>query len=443
MKKTYVLDTNVLMHYPDAFFDFEDNDVVIPAVVVEELDNHKRDPGEDGYNVRQALRTLKEFYRNRLQTNQKFDAVPLRNGGTVRIENDKLSHWNMLMPQAFDRNKADNQILCVTAALARENKQPVILVSNDTNVFLKAAAMGIDVQELKKNEVNTDRLYTGRLNLHVSNEIVQRLRRGCIPVTDIPVELYPNEYLELESDAGMVLAKVVGPFIEEIPETTNHPYGVSPKKNGQKFMWDALYDESIPLVIVTGIAGTGKTFLATAFGLDFINERESMKTGRKFLITRTRTLGEEDPGALPGDLNEKLNPLMAPFFDNMRAIIGENEETENEIDYMIGEGTIEMTSLAYIRGRSIPNAVIVIDEAQNATPGQILEIVTRCAMGTKIIILGDPDQIDNTRLSRRNNGLTFVSERMKDSALAAQITFKDDEAVRSPLAIEAAQKLRL
>ena len=134
---------------------------------------------------------------------------------------------------------------------------------------------------------------------------------------------------------------------------------------------------------------------------------------------------------------------MAPFFDNMRAIIGENEETENEIDYMIGEGTIEMTSLAYIRGRSIPNAVIVIDEAQNATPGQILEIVTRCAMGTKIIILGDPDQIDNTRLSRRNNGLTFVSERMKDSALAAQITFKDDEAVRSPLAIEAAQKLRL
>ena len=347
------------------------------------------------------------------------------------------------MPQAFDRNKADNQILCVTAALARENKQPVILVSNDTNVFLKAAAMGINVQELKKNEVNTDRLYTGRLNLHVSNEIVQRLRRGCIPVTDIPVELYPNEYLELESDAGMVLAKVVGPFIEEIPETTNHPYGVSPKKNGQKFMWDALYDESIPLVIVTGIAGTGKTFLATAFGLDFINERESMKTGRKFLITRTRTLGEEDPGALPGDLNEKLNPLMAPFFDNMRAIIGENEETENEIDYMIGEGTIEMTSLAYIRGRSIPNAVIVIDEAQNATPGQILEIVTRCAMGTKIIILGDPDQIDNTRLSRRNNGLTFVSERMKDSALAAQITFKDDEAVRSPLAIEAAQKLRL
>ena len=216
MKKTYVLDTNVLMHYPDAFFDFEDNDVVIPAVVVEELDNHKRDPGEDGYNVRQALRTLKEFYRNRLQTNQRFDAVPLRNGGTVRIENDKLSHWNMLMPQAFDRNKADNQILCVTAALARENKQPVILVSNDTNVFLKAAAMGIDVQELKKNEVNTDRLYTGRLNLHVPSEIVQRLRKGRIPVTDIPGELYPNEYLELESDAGMVLAKVVGPFIEEI-----------------------------------------------------------------------------------------------------------------------------------------------------------------------------------------------------------------------------------
>lgn len=477
MKKTYVLDTNILMSSPEILKSLEDNDIVITDTVLEELDNHKDDKknAERAYNARVALRAIKALNPlkrkgNKVSYATYAEGVPTEGGGTFRVEMDHLAklrldvadpEWENVIPEDWDLKKPDNRIICAAKnlmidAIIQERKtgehRDVILITNDGGMYIKANCCKLPVEEFKKNEVDLERLYTGRAEYRVPDEIITKLRQEkAIDIPDIiRADVIENEYVTLISESGMngeapckvKSGELIYLDFVDIPS----PYGIMPRKLGQKFLWDALFDPDIPLVVVRGCAGTGKTYLTTAAGLDYVNEGSNGRTSsRKMIMARSRKLGEEDEGFLPGTEQDKVSPLLMSFFDNMEAILGQNGESDakEQIDDFIASGEVELRSMAYMRGRSIRNSFIVIDEAQNCTPAQMLEIVTRAGEGSKVVILGDIEQIDDPHLSKRSNGLVFLSERMKGSKLCAQIELYENEAVRSPLAIEGAKKLKL
>lgn len=469
MKKTYVLDTNILLSSPEILLSLEDNDIIIPDTVLEELDNHKspKKGAETSYFAREAIRILKEL--GKASKKSFSEGVPTPAGGKVTVLTDHLSRqrgdasylgtrYMEVIPEDWSLDKADNRILAVTKNLLIDSLilkdkgldvQEVILISNDSNMYIKGNSIGITVEGFKKNEVDTDKLYTGRGLIEADDEMVSSLRHGAEMKAPDGVEVYENEYVTIRSPTmGDTFGKIKKGMVVPLDlEAQSEICGIKPKNLGQKFLWDALCDKDIPLVICRGCAGTGKTLLAEAVGMDFVYEGHNGRfSKRRMILSRSRKLGEEDPGFLPGEEEDKMAPLLLPFIDNLENLFDSDREkmSSKDIIYdMINQGVLEMRSMAYMRGRSIQNAWLIIDEAQNCTPAQMLEIVTRAGTGSKIIILGDIDQIDDPHLSKRNNGLVFVSERMKESSLCAQIEMYESEAVRSPLAIEAAQRLKL
>jgi len=458
MQKKYIVDTNILMTAPDIVTALEDNDVYISTTVIEELDNHKNDNGERGYNTREVIRKIREANKD-LEGNYR-EGINLPAGGRVFIFNSS-NISTACMEEDFknklsvfeDDKKADNQILFDAYCLKEANPNiPVILITNDTIMQIKADIIGLSVQDYKNNQVEVKDLYTGIKEIEgVSEGKIKALKEHKpIPAKDISNELFPNEFVIINTEYEKILTWVKGEdliFIE-----TNHgrkyPFGITPRKTCQKLAFEALLApaEEIPLVILKGPAGTGKTFIALAAGLDGVyDEREGSYD--KLLITRTNCLSDEELGFLPGDLDDKMTPLLRPFFDNLESLVrlkGESREmAKTFVEDLFESGTIEMESVAYMRGRSLANTYLIVDEAQNTTPNQILEIITRAGKGTKIVLLGDPDQIDNPKLNKRNNGLVFASEKMKGSNLTAQLEFSHDDAVRSALAIDAARRLTI
>ena len=463
MKKKYVLDTNILMTAPNIVTSLEDNDVYISTTVIEELDNHKNDSGERGYNAREAIRQLKEASFNFLGNYR--EGVNLSSGGTLYVFNSSNLSTSCIK-EDFDNKlssfsiedelskKPDNRILFDAYCLKEVtgDATPVILITNDTIMQIKADIVGITVQDYKNSEVMTKELYTGYVEVDdVDPKILKSLKDNkTISASIVDKELYPNEFVVLSSEFEKVLAWKKGDELLFI-ETNNgrkYPFGITPGKIKQKFAFEALLApaEEIPLVIIKGPAGTGKTFLSLAAGLDGVYD-EKEGTYDKLLITRTNCLSDDELGFLPGDLDDKMTPLLKPFFDNLEAMIRQKGETREMaktfIEDLFYSGTIEMESVAYMRGRSLSHTYLIVDEAQNATPNQILEIVTRAGKGTKVVLLGDIDQIDNPKLSKRNNGLVFASEKMKGSSLVAQLEFSHEDAVRSPLSIDAAKRLTI
>ena len=463
MKKKYVLDTNILMTAPNIVTSLEDNDVYISTTVIEELDNHKNDSGERGYNAREAIRQLKEASFNFLGNYR--EGVKLSSGGTLYVFNSSNLSTSCIK-EDFDNKlssfsiedelskKPDNRILFDAYCLKEVtgDATPVILITNDTIMQIKADIVGITVQDYKNSEVMTKELYTGYVEVDdVDPKILKSLKDNkTISASIVDKELYPNEFVVLSSEFEKVLAWKKGDELLFI-ETNNgrkYPFGITPGKIKQKFAFEALLApaEEIPLVIIKGPAGTGKTFLSLAAGLDGVYD-EKEGTYDKLLITRTNCLSDDELGFLPGDLDDKMTPLLKPFFDNLEAMIRQKGETREMaktfIEDLFYSGTIEMESVAYMRGRSLSHTYLIVDEAQNATPNQILEIVTRAGKGTKVVLLGDIDQIDNPKLSKRNNGLVFASEKMKGSSLVAQLEFSHEDAVRSPLSIDAAKRLTI
>ncbi len=458
MQKKYIVDTNILMTAPDIVTALEDNDVYISTTVIEELDNHKNDNGERGYNTREVIRKIREANKD-LKGNYR-EGINLPAGGRVFIFNSS-NISTACMEEDFknklsvfeDDKKADNQILFDAYCLKEANPNiPVILITNDTIMQIKADIIGLSVQDYKNNQVEVKDFYTGIKEIEgISISKIKALKEHKpIPAKDISNELFPNEFVIINTEYEKILTWVKGEdlvFIE-----TNHgrkyPFGITPRKTCQKLAFEALLApaEEIPLVILKGPAGTGKTFIALAAGLDGVyDEREGSYD--KLLITRTNCLSDEELGFLPGDLDDKMTPLLRPFFDNLESLVrskGESREmAKTFVEDLFESGTIEMESVAYMRGRSLANTYLIVDEAQNTTPNQILEIITRAGKGTKIVLLGDPDQIDNPKLNKRNNGLVFASEKMKGSNLTAQLEFSHDDAVRSALAIDAARRLTI
>lgn len=370
--------------------------------------------------------------------------------------------WHM--PSGYSEDKPDNQIINTVLDIKKNQGQmfnQVVLVTNDTsmriNASVCAAACGFSdfVESYRNDHVSSAEMYTGKRELQVSKEAIDYIYKNkMLPPEatfrgDIP-EPVENEFFILQSDQSSALAVYRNHELKLIDTKTLHPCHVQPKNASQTFALWALMQpvEEIPFVILKGPAGTAKTFLSLAAGLDQTYDSKTHRSYDSVLISRNNVMADADFGYLPGELEDKMNPLLAPFFDNLESLLRGNSDEDREcisrqIEDMIDSGVIEICALAYMRGRSITNKFLIVDETQNATRSQIRDIITRAGAGCKIVICGDPEQIDAHNLDKLNNGLVFASEKMKGSPVCAQISFTEEESVRSELAKEAIKRLTL
>jgi len=440
MKKIYVLDTNVLLHDPEAIFSFQDNEVVIPLVVIEEVDGQKRRQDEVGRHARLVAHHLDEL---RLRA-KLSEGVILSNGGRLRVE---LKHESMHhLPDDLDPRKPDNQVIALTLQLKDEKHDtPVILVSKDINIRVKADALNLAAQDYETDKVvlREEDLYNGMTILEVSPEDLERFQRTNA-YTPPNGHLFGNQFVHFKSlnganqtalgrfDVSAQQVVALAPLKKEI-------WGIQPKNLGQRFAFDILLDDRIPLVTMTGRAGTGKTLLALAAGLSKVLDQRRY---RRLLVTRPVIPMGKDVGYLPGDKDEKLRPWMQPIYDNLEYLMAgiyKEQAAADMIRHVQEKGIFSVEALTYIRGRSIPQQFIIVDEAQNLTPHEVKTIVSRAGEGTKIVLTGDPNQIDHPYLDFRSNGLCYSVEKFKGNPLAGHVTLTKGQ--RSELAELAARLL--
>ena len=449
LKKRFLLDTNVLMRTPNAIYVFDDNDVLICDTTLEELDDNKTKPGDAGYNAREAIRTLNKL---REDNGNLYSGVPLPGGGTLTIVRDCYPEdvKEETMPSEWERTKPDNRIIGTAI------KNHAILVTSDISMLLKAEAINVST-ELFRNESVSDASiqYTGRAEIYAMPEGINKLHdEGVLPLEylcyddSVPkVELVTNEFLtviDATNTSHTALAYFNGKEIIKIHGDSIKPANVKPRNAGQKFAISAMMRPAseVPLVILKGSAGTAKTFLSLACGLAKTRDENEYK---KILILRPNIKFDDDIGYLKGDEMDKILPLIRPCLDNLEELVSDKKDTAEKMNEKVKElfdsGVVTAEALAYLRGRSISNTYILIDEAQNTTPNQMLGIITRAGIGSKIVIVGDPDQIDNPKLDKKNNGLVYAYEKFRGNKLCMEMTFEDEECVRSPLALEASKLL--
>ena len=458
MKKTYVLDTNILIQAPYALNCFKEHTVVIPLVVIEELDGLKKADGERGANARKAIRILEEM---RLMGDL-FEGVRLPEGGLLRIEKNFI---NIELPPDMPDNKADNRILMVCKGLNEQTpEQLVTLVTKDLVMRLKADMIGVQAEDFTTEEVSPDdALYTGRTEVYIPDDLMKNLKKSGIPAEEaydvndngerVDVRLTQNQFLIIKSDQSAkktLLGRVDRGRIVPLSFKKSQPYGISPRNVGQYFMQEALMTsaEKAPLVIIKGMAGTAKTFYSLAVGMEKLYNNPTGEY-RRIMICRPNAQFDDDIGFLPGDEQEKIAPLMRPVIDNLEQLLDSDEKRRYENEMLLSDkvneiferGIIQTEALNFIRGRSIVKTYLIIDEAQNMTPNQVKGIITRAGAGTKIILLGDPNQIDKPFLNERTNGLSYAAKYMKGSPLCWQITLSASECERSALAMDAIERL--
>ena len=438
MKKNYILDTNVLLHDPNSLLKFEDNNVVLPIEVIEEIDRFKRESTELGQNARAVSRMLDGFRG----TGQLSEGVPLPNGGHLRtaFQTHKVgTNGNRL----FTSDSVDNRILGMAFGIKKaQPKGQTILVSKDINLRIKADALGLLAEDYENDRVFIKDLYTGMIEVSVSPDKMASFRASGGLELNGGKQYFPNEYCTLLDETNpkrTALAKVDASGIRLVPITDCREgvWGIKPRNREQHFAFDALLDDSVKLVTLMGKAGTGKTLLAMAAGLKrTVLDREF----RRLVVARpTISMGKE-LGFLPGSLEEKLAPWMQPIHDALEMLSDLNMGHEHRRSGdLMRSGSIVVEALSYIRGRSIANQFMIIDEAQNLTPLEAKTIITRVGNGTKIIFTGDPYQIDNPYVDSSSNGFNYVVSRFRTETVAAHIELQKGE--RSELAELAANIL--
>ncbi|HWJ04014.1 MAG TPA: PhoH family protein, partial [Verrucomicrobiae bacterium] len=388
MEKIYILDTSVLLHDPNAIFAFADNAVIIPAVVIEEIDGKKHNQDEVGRNARKTSRILDSLRRN----GHLHHGVNLPGGGLVRVE---LNNKSMeLLQQHFPEINNDNRILAVGLNYSRQQEgdsaRPVIVVSKDAIMRVKADALGLTAQDyLNDKIVQLDNLYSGYREINVNPILIDKFYANqFLAATDITTEpyFYPNEFVVLKDELGTSKSALAryNPYTQnfcQLRPGSEATWGIHPRNSQQKMALDILLDESVSLVTMTGKAGTGKTLLALAAGL---LQTEEENKYQKLLVARPVIPMGKDIGYLPGDKDEKLRPWVQPIYDNLEYLFA-NRKNKHIEDILMGLKKIEIEVLTYIRGRSIPNQLIIIDEAQNLTKHEVKTIVSRVGEGSKII----------------------------------------------------------
>jgi PhoH-like ATPase len=427
-KKIFVIDTNVILHDATCIRNFEDNDIVIPISVLEELDQFKRGNEQLHYNARDFLRNLDELSVNSEESElKKLD-------GKIRVV---VNHnWHPDVEATFNEDCPDNRIINCAYKLHYENsEQDVILVSKDTNMRLKARSLGINAEDYSTDAVeNVSQIYTGnRLVEDVSSEQIDLIYKSHgVDIEDLDAVIDPqaNENFILRNGQKSILA-AFDPFDEKIVQINNPiAYGIKPRNAEQSFALNMLMDTRIQLVTLSGKSGTGKTLLALAAALERRTDFRQI-----FLARPIVPLSNKDLGFLPGDIQSKLDPYMQPLFDNLAVIrhqFKHNDKRTGKINEMLEQDKLLITPLAYIRGRSLQKAFFIVDEAQNLTPHEVKTVITRAGEGTKVVFTGDIHQIDHPYLDKRSNGLTYLISRMKGQDVFAHITLEKGE--RSELA---------
>ena len=439
MRKNFILDTNVLLHDPRSIFGFEDNNVIVPIYAIEEIDQFKRDLSELGRNARLIARYLDAFRAE----GSLAEGVPLPNGGTIRVlfTTRELSHG------MANGNLMDNRILSVAIDLMEnEPGMQAVFITKDTNLRIRADALGLRAEDYDTERVEISELYTGHTELLVPGELVDQMYRPGAEV-DPPkdADLAPNEYVllkDLSNPSHTAMGRLSATKAKLVPlirAGKEGVWGIRPRNMEQSYAIDLLLSDDIKLATIVGKAGTGKTLLAIAAGLHKTTEEGLYQ---KLLVSRPVFPLGRDIGYLPGDIEQKLNPWMQPIFDNVEFLMNlsrADKKAGRGYHELLDLGILEIEALTYIRGRSIPNQFIIVDEAQNLTPHEVKTIITRVGDNTKMIFTGDPFQIDNPYVDSTNNGLVHVVNRFRHEKIAGHITLTKGE--RSALAELAANLL--
>ena len=449
MLKTFVLDTNILLHFPQALFVFEDNNVVIPLAVIEEIDDQKKRQDEIGRNAREVSRIL-DSLRTQGDLSQ---GVLLPGGGSIRIEVN-YSKWKEL-PESLDvldAGKPDNRILAVALNLSRQlHPEPVTLISKDLNLRVKSDVLGVKADDLTNDKVDFSSLYSGQAEMPVTQEQLNAFYKDKrLPLSENGFR--PNQFVILkclDNPSLSGLSRFQGQ--ELLPLTVQSSpecFGLRPRNKEQSFALELLLDEPTKIVTLAGGAGTGKTLMALAAGLEQVLEKNLYD---KLLVTRpVIPLDGQDLGFLPGDKKEKIRPWMQPIFDNLEYLFrstqfrspvqtkdGNSGSSAPMVDienYLSFTGRIELEALSYIRGRSIARQFIIVDEAQNCTAHAIKSLLTRVGEDSKIVFTGDVEQIDNPYLDSSSNGLTILIEKIKHTELSGHVTlFKGERSAVAEL----------
>jgi len=432
--KYFILDTNVLLHNSNAVTSFADNVVVLPMTVIEELDKFKKNNDELGRNARNVIRTL-----DSLRTLGSLgEGVLMDNGGILKITVEKEE-----MPRScIDLTIPDNLIIATAYNLKQQGFRS-IFVSKDINARLKADALGIEVMDFEQEKADFDTLYQGWRELLVSSATVNSFYQSEALEIDAK-DLRVNEFILLRDEANPkhsgIARAVDGSHVKHLSSTFDTAWRVKPRSKEQRMAMELLLDPEVDLVTLIGQAGTGKTLLALAAGLTTTLNDERYE---KLLVSRPVIPLGRDIGYLPGTKDEKMKLWMQPIFDNLSYLMSllhngdEEETTQQMVSRLIKNDDVELEALTYIRGRSISKQYVVVDEAQNLTPHEVKTIISRVGEGTKMVLTGDPQQIDNPYLDSSSNGLTYTVERLKGRQGCGHVTLTKSERSRlSSLAAE-------
>tara|TARA_R110002072_G_scaffold124076_2_gene259465 strand:+ start:82 stop:1401 length:1320 start_codon:yes stop_codon:yes gene_type:complete len=437
-KKIYVLDTSVCLTDSESIHHFGNNDIVIPLKVLEEIDNHKKRQDGVGTNARRIIRTLDSLREKKsLQIGARID----RGKGILRV----VDHAKQKLSTHLSPTVADH--LIISSALAEKELNPtrkVILVSRDINMRVICDSVGLLTEDYTEAKVikSQSELYTGFTSVLVDDQFIDQFYDGMKVFLDDTDDFYPNQYIMLVSNSNekkTALSRFLGQRqpLSKIATRKEGIWGVKPRNKEQGFSFDLLMDPNIAVVTLVGKAGSGKTLCAVAAGLKQI--MESKKSGdplyKKLVVSRPVQPMGKDIGFLPGTMEDKMAPWLAPIQDNLKFLMGD----QTTLEMYMEKGIIEMEALTYIRGRSIANAFIIIDEAQNLSVHEIKTILTRVGEGTKIVLTGDIEQIDNVYIDETSNGLVHAVEKFKDFDITGHVSLLKGE--RSKVATIAADVL--
>ena len=434
MRKIFVLDTNVLIHDPYSIYNFRGNDIYLPIEVIEEIDKLKQKPNT-AIHARMASRVLEEIRKK----GNLSDGIELPNDIFFKVE--KTADISML-PEGLRKDVIDNHIIAVVMGIKkREPDRKVIFVTKDINLRIKADAVGVEVEDYSTDKVVYDDLDKGYMEIEVSKEIFDKFNKsGKIDISEFNPEFTPtpNFFFIFKCGQEETAGRVIGDKVKKFLNGDINAWGARARNQEQRFAMELLMDDNVKAVSLVGKAGTGKTLLAIAAGLEQVVERKKYS---KLYIARPIIPMGKDLGFLPGNEKDKLRPWMQPIFDNIEFLsdVKGDKAGEKVITGLESMGLLKVEALTYIRGRSMPNAFIIIDEAQNLTPLEIKTIITRVGENTKIVFTGDPYQIDSAYLDANTNGLTYMADKLKNEKIAGHITLVKGE--RSPLAEIAAKLL--
>ena len=433
-KKIFILDTSVILFEHNSILNFDEHDIGIPITVLEELDNFKKGNDAKNFEAREFIRLIDKLAKDQLL--HKWNPLNGKSKGNFKVLMETGSNGTLDANKVFNEHKADHRILNSALLLQKEQKdRPVILVTKDINLRLKAKSLGLTAEDYTTGKVqNLNSLYSGKTVIdNVDPDVIDLLyEKGYCPPEDLlgDATLTKNHYYILRSGKKSILAfyNSANGMVEHVEKRS--VYGIKPRNAEQAFAMHAVTKPSVKLVTMQGVAGTGKTLIALAAALEQKRDFKQIYLARPIV-----PLSNKDIGYLPGDIKSKLNPYMEPLWDNLKFI--QNQYSENDKEYskiteMVTNEKLVITPLAYIRGRSLSNICFIVDEAQNLTPHEVKTIITRAGENTKIIFTGDIFQIDTPYLDSQSNGLSYLIDRIKDHELYAHITLEKGE--RSELA---------